>query len=282
MVEYVEIFCAHIELDPFSQVETAAQREIGLVDRVGAAQTVAGIVSLQLPTEANRELDDARRHFSRRSSESIEVFRRVKGGSLEVHHSQWLSIGAEVQAGERVETARGAVELGIGCAVRSEGRQQQEVQSVERVVENETRMVEQIEDVHLQLQAGRVPLWNPDSLGQRDVEPVDRQTLARVPDQIAIDVLKVDRRAREAIHRTRRAGSRGRCKRGLQSRALGQPRLNASGDASGTHFQVRARNRANVRSYQSANRRTCATWSRRSRRADVGSLHGFATQVRKI
>src|ERR1039458_8757093 len=34
------IFCAHIELDPFGKVETAAQREIDLICGVWAAQTV--------------------------------------------------------------------------------------------------------------------------------------------------------------------------------------------------------------------------------------------------
>jgi hypothetical protein len=43
MIEHIEVFCAHIELDPFRQVETAAQREVGLVNRVGAAQTVPGV-----------------------------------------------------------------------------------------------------------------------------------------------------------------------------------------------------------------------------------------------
>ena len=97
------------------------------------------------------------------------------------------------------------------------------------------------------------------ALRQRDVEPVDCQTLARIPDEIAIDVLKVDGRACEAIHRTGRAGTRGRCKRGLQSGAVGQPCRNTGGHASRTYFQVRARNRANVRGHQSAYRRSCAT-----------------------
>jgi hypothetical protein len=38
---------------------------------------------LPLPTEANRELDDARRENSRGAAKPIEIFRRVKGGSLE-------------------------------------------------------------------------------------------------------------------------------------------------------------------------------------------------------
>jgi hypothetical protein len=38
---------------------------------------------LPLPTEANRELDDARRDNSRGAAKPIEIFRRVKGGSLE-------------------------------------------------------------------------------------------------------------------------------------------------------------------------------------------------------
>ena len=105
-------------------------------------------------------------------AESIEVFGRVKRGSLEVGQRQRLSIGSKVQARERVEAARRAVEVGIGCAVYGKRRQRQEVQRVERVVENESGVVEHVEDVHLQLQAGRVPLRNPDGLGQRDVEPV--------------------------------------------------------------------------------------------------------------
>ena len=110
----------------------------------------------------------------------------------------------------------------------------------------------------------------------------DGQALARIADEIAIDVLKVDRRACEAIHGTRRAGSRRRCERGLQCGAVGQPCRNTGGHASGTHFQVRARNRANIRGHQSAYRRSRTTWHRRSRGADVRSLHGFAAQVRKI
>jgi hypothetical protein len=40
MVEHIEIFGAHIEPKPFGQVETTAQRQIGLVDPIRAAQTV--------------------------------------------------------------------------------------------------------------------------------------------------------------------------------------------------------------------------------------------------
>jgi hypothetical protein len=47
MVEHTEIFCAQIDLDPFGEVESSAQREIGLIDRVGAAQPVPEVVSLR-------------------------------------------------------------------------------------------------------------------------------------------------------------------------------------------------------------------------------------------
>ena len=40
MIEHVEVFRSHIELDALSQVKTAAQREVGLVDGVRAAQAV--------------------------------------------------------------------------------------------------------------------------------------------------------------------------------------------------------------------------------------------------
>jgi hypothetical protein len=47
MVEHIEIFGTHIELHSFRDVETAAQRDIGLVDPIGAAQTVPGVISLR-------------------------------------------------------------------------------------------------------------------------------------------------------------------------------------------------------------------------------------------
>jgi hypothetical protein len=72
---------------------------------------------LPLPAEANRELDDARRDYSRGAAKSIEIFRRVKRGSLEVGQRQNLSIGPEVEAGERVEAAGRAVEIRIWRAV---------------------------------------------------------------------------------------------------------------------------------------------------------------------
>lgn len=40
VVEYVEVFRAHVELYALGQIKTAAEREIGLVDRVRAAQAV--------------------------------------------------------------------------------------------------------------------------------------------------------------------------------------------------------------------------------------------------
>ena len=44
MVEYIEVFCAQIELDAFSEAKLAAQREIGLVERVWTTQPVSGEV----------------------------------------------------------------------------------------------------------------------------------------------------------------------------------------------------------------------------------------------
>ncbi len=82
---------------------TSTSRIVGIAARYGVEARKADYcadlrLAPELPAEANRELDDARRHFSRRSSESIEVLRRVKGGSLEVRQRQGLSVGTKVQA----------------------------------------------------------------------------------------------------------------------------------------------------------------------------------------
>jgi hypothetical protein len=45
VVENIEVFYANIDLEAFGQIETATQREIRLIDRVWAAQTVPGEVS---------------------------------------------------------------------------------------------------------------------------------------------------------------------------------------------------------------------------------------------
>jgi hypothetical protein len=45
VVEYIEVLCAHIEVDAFRQVEAPTERKIGLVYGVGAAQSVAGEIS---------------------------------------------------------------------------------------------------------------------------------------------------------------------------------------------------------------------------------------------
>jgi|SRR5580658_3760783 hypothetical protein len=45
MVEHIEVFCAQIEIDPLGQVESPAQRQVGLIDGVRAAQPVSGKVS---------------------------------------------------------------------------------------------------------------------------------------------------------------------------------------------------------------------------------------------
>jgi hypothetical protein len=116
-----------------------------------------------LPAVANCELDDARCHFPRRPPEPIEVFRRVKRCSLKVCQCQGLALGAQVQARERIETARRAVEMGIWRSVHSCGWEREKVENVERVVENETWAVEQVEDVHLQFYR-RFPPRNPDGL----------------------------------------------------------------------------------------------------------------------
>ena len=42
MVEHIEICGAHIELEPFGQVETPTQREIGLIDAVRTPEQESG------------------------------------------------------------------------------------------------------------------------------------------------------------------------------------------------------------------------------------------------